>query len=391
MSDNFDRLAAEYGAITDEAERARWMARFNMTAMNSAPEEAFEPPIRTLGQYLLDPIEVPPILVEPFIVVRGGITCTIGRAGKGKTVMNINRIFRWAAGLPMFDDWKDGDGNDMLCPTDNEPLKILVIENEGAGGLFHRQLGIMLNAPEAFDDEQRALVKENVLIWGDGGYSNLKLDDPVRVQQVKDGCEKWKPDIVFVEPFRGLWQGEENSATDMAVVVDALSDIAADHECGIMLSHHERKSGVGEDGEKMSAGRGSTVLEGVVSVMENFEAVKAGEYRELSWSKNRHGKSPNPVRMEWNADTWWYSHVPEDAALEAVIDALRMNADEPMSITELHEATDENKTKLRAVCNQAVKDGRLKKGANVSDGSGSRGATYRLPSNDATGHGGLGL
>jgi hypothetical protein len=256
----FQKAAAEFAAITDDGERERWLARFKLTAMNSAPEEAFEAPIRTLGQYLSDPIEIPPVLVEPFIVVRGGITCTIGRAGKGKTVMNMNRMMRWCAGLPMFDDWKSPAGDHQLVPTEETPLKILVIENEGAGGLFHRQLGIMLNAEGRFTDAQRELVKENMLIWGDGGYSDLKLDDPKRIQQVKDGCEKWEPDIVFIEPFRGLWTGEENSATDMAKVADALSEIAAAANCGIQLSHHERKSGVGEDGEKMSAGRGSSRL-----------------------------------------------------------------------------------------------------------------------------------
>ena len=389
MSSALDKAAAELGAITEPAARERWLAQLKLLAMEAAPEEAFEPPIRTLGQYLEDPIEVPPVLVHPFIVVRGGITCTIGRAGKGKTVMNINRIFRWAAGLPMFDTWMDAEKQHYLRV--DEPLKILVIENEGAGGLFHRQLGIMLHAQNRFTDEERALVKENVLIWGDGGYAGLKLDDPVRLQQVKDGCEKYKPDIVFIEPFRGLWSGEENSATDMAIVADALSDIASEFQCGIMLSHHERKSGTGDDGEKMSAGRGSTVLEGVVTVMENFEAVKGGEYRELMWSKNRHGGTPNPVRMEWDAEAWWYNHMPEDSILESIIMALRMNADEPMSVHDLHEATDESKDRLRRAANQAAKDGKLKKMPSVSDGRGSTGARYRLPTSEHQETGGLAL
>jgi hypothetical protein len=391
VSTAFDKAAAEFGAITEEAERERWLARFKLTAMESAPDEAFEPPIRTLGQYLEDPIEVPPVLVEPYIVVRGGITCTIGRAGKGKTVMNINRMFRWAAGLPMFDTWTDPDKLHYLRPANYEPLRILVIENEGAGGLFHRQLGIMLHAEGRFTDEQKALVKENILIWGDGGYAGLKLDDPARLQQVKDGCDKYKPDIVFIEPFRGLWQGEENSATDMAIVADALSDVASEFQCGIMLSHHERKSGTGDDGEKMSAGRGSTVLEGVVSVMENFEAVKGGEFRELLWSKSRHGGTPNPVRMEWDAESWWYNHVPEDSILEAIIMALRMNADEPMSVHDLHEATEESKDRLRKAANEAAKTGRLKKMPSVSDGRGSTGARYRLPTSEHDATGGLAI
>jgi hypothetical protein len=389
MSDVFDQFV-EHLASLEPAKQSAALSRARQMALNITPDEAFEPPIRTLAQYLADPIEVPPILVEPSIIVRGGITCTIGRAGKGKTVMNLNRIMKWCCGRPMFDDWLDGDGETLLRPTKPEGLKILVIENEGAGGLFHKQVGIMLNAEGYLTDDDRRLVEQNMLIWGDGGYSNLKLDDPVRIQQVKDGCEKWEPDIVFVEPFRGLWTGEENSATDMAVVVDALSDIAADHSCGIQLSHHERKSGAGEDGEKMSAGRGSTVLEGAVSVMENFESAKGGEFRELSWSKSRHAKVPNPVRMEWDADAWWYKHVPTAAIDEAIMSALADNAGEPMTVVDLAEATDEGKDNLRKHANALVKENRLRKLPSISDGRGSTGARYMLASGDNDG-GGLAL
>jgi hypothetical protein len=322
----FDNFVQKLAGL-DESKRAALIQRALAKAADFTPEEHFEAPIRTLGKYLDDPIEVPPELVQPFILVRGGLSCTIGRAGKGKTVMNLNRMLRWSAGKPLFDGWTDHDGNTMLMPT--QPLRILIIENEGAGGLFHRQVGIMLNAEGFLTDEDRKLAKENVLVWGDGGYSGLKLDDPAKLDLVRTGCEKWKPDVVFVEPFRGLWHGEENSATDMAVVVDNLVEIASDYKCAAVLAHHERKSGVGEDGEKMSAGRGSTVLEGAVTVMENFESAKGGDQRELSWSKSRHGKAPNAVRMEWVADAWWYQWVPTSNMEEGIIEALRGNADEP--------------------------------------------------------------
>lgn len=379
---NFIRHLA---GVTDEAERARLLANVKMKALAAAPEEAFEPPIRTLGQYLDDPIEVPPTLVEPFIVVRGGMTCTIGRAGKGKTVMNLNRILRWSAGQPMFDGWTDGDGVPMLAPS--KPLRILIIENEGAGGLFHRQVGIMLHAEGYLTEAQRKMARENVLIWGDGGYSGLKLDDPLKLNTVREGCEKWEPDIVFVEPFRGLWSGEENSATDMAVVVDNLMEVASDYNCGVMLAHHERKSGVGDDGEKMSAGRGSTVLEGAVTVMENFESIKSGELRELTWSKSRHGKAPNPVRMEWKPEAWWYEWIPASNLEEAFIDALRENPDEPLNVSSLAEALGEKVGVVRKIGKKLKEEGRVKQLPSVPGPHGSTGHRYRVASDDNN-HGG---
>jgi RecA-family ATPase len=389
VSEVQQQAAQILGAITDADERDRWLTQLKMMALQAAPEEAFEPPIRTLGQYLNDPITVPPTLVSPDHLVRGGLNAMIGRSGKGKTVFCLNRALRWSAGLPLFDDWKDPKGELIMAPLEG-PIKTLIVENEGAAGMFHRQIGIMTHARGYLTPEQQKLAKENVFIWGEGGYSGLKLDEDAKVNELRRGVEKWRPDLIFIEPFRSLWSGEENSATDMSVVVDALINIAATYECAIQIAHHEKKGGHGED-DKMSAARGSTVLENFVTVMEHFEEVKAGEYREWSASKSRHAPAPNPCRVQWDPDAWWYKLVPQDAVLETIVAALRMNADEPMSVTELHEATDEKKEKLRQVANQAVKDGILKKAPSISDGNGSTGSRYRLPTGNNTSEGGLAL
>jgi len=353
------------------------IARAKLLAMSSADPQAFEAPISQLREYLARPIPVPPILVEPALVVRGGILCTVGRAGKGKTQVNLNRILKWACGEPMFEGLFTPDEKPVLAPS--QPLKTLIIENEGAAGMFHKQLGIMTHADGYLSDEHREMVLDNVLIWGDGGYSGLKLDDPNQLDTVRAGCEKWEPDIVFIEPFRGLWQGDENSSTDMAKVADALSGIAADYDCGVILTHHERKSGAGDDGEKMSAGRGSTVLEGVVATMENFEVAKGGDYRELSWSKIRYGGGSKilPVRMEWQGKDWWYKHVPMGAIEQAILDVLAEN-DDPLTIGELIVETDEKEYSIRKIMKSLVEQGKVKKMASMHTGSGSTGQRFRL-------------
>lgn len=370
---------AQYLAALGNDSQARdsAIARAKLLAMNAADPEAFEAPITTLGDYLATPIPVPPILVEPAIVVRGGITCTVGRAGKGKTQVNLNRILKWSVGEPLFEGLKTPDNEPVLAPS--QPLKILVIENEGAPGMFHKQIGVMLNAPGYLFEPQRKQAKENVLIWGDGGYSGLKLDDPNALNTVRAGCEKWEPDIVFIEPFRGLWQGDENSSTDMAVVADALSAIATDYDCGVILTHHERKSGAGDDGEKMSAGRGSTVLEGVVATMENFEQAKGGDFRELSWSKLRYGGGAKllPVRMEWQNKDWWYMHVPPERTEASIIDVLAQNED-GLTIKDLMMETDEKQHVLRKHIKDLEAAGKVKAMPSAFGQGGSSGKRYRL-------------
>lgn len=385
---NIDGFSKFLATLTDPKDRERAIKQATMLAANAAPSEAFEAPIKTLEDYLNTPIEVPPILVEPTVLIRGGITNTIGRAGKGKTVMNLNRCLKWAAGKPLFSSWTDPDGQVYLNPS--HPLRILIIENEGAGGMFHQNLGIMLNANGYLNDEDRKLAKENILVWGDGGYAGVKLDEAAKLDEVRRGCEKWEPDVLFIEPFRGLWSGEENSATDMTKVVDALVDMATDYQCGVLLAHHERKSGVGEDGEKMSAGRGSTVLEGVVTTMENFEGVKGGDFRELSWSKMRYGKSPNPVQMEWDEIAWWYKHRAGATLDEAIITALN-GSPEPLGVGQIVELTGEKESRIRGRIPKMLEDRRIvQASSSASSGHGSTGNKYRLPTDESDGNrGGL--
>lgn len=298
------------------------------------------------------------------------------------TTMNLNRIFAWAAGRPLFPGWADKDGQEYLKP--DKPLKTLIAENEGNAGMFHQKVGLLIHqGPLKGDDRELAL--DNIFIHGDGGYSGLKLDNDEGIKKLRKSVEACTPDIVFIEPFRSLWSGEENSSTDMAKVVDNIVAMATDYGCAVILSHHERKSGAGDDGEKMSAGRGSTVLEGVVAVMENFESVKEGEYREMSWSKARYLPAPAPVRMGWNPDTGWYDWVPQDALDDQIIMTLRESADEPMSVKDLSEATGETQSRLRPRLKLMETDKKIKKMASTSTANGSTGFRYRLPSSDNTG------
>lgn len=386
-----DQFAALLAAEPNDAKRAQIIQRAKMLAMNTAKVEVFEPPIMSLGEYLDTPIEIPPALVSPTIVVRGELTATLGRAGYGKTTMNLNRILRWAAGHPLFDTFTDGEGTPYLKP--DHPLRILIIENEGSAGMFHHKMGIMVNnCGDILNDDDRALIRDNVLVWGDGGYSGLKLDDPAMLGKVRAGCEKFEPEVVFIEPFRSLWKGEENSSTDMANMVDNLVALATDYGAGVILSHHERKSGAGDDGELMSAGRGSTVLEGVVALMENWQKAKGGDFREITWSKARYLQPPPPTRVKYDPSTHWYSHVPLDEIENSVLLALQENSEEPMTATTLAEELNEKKTKLYPVLAELAKDSRIRKLPSVSNGEGSTGPRYRLPTSDnETEHGGLAL
>lgn len=372
---------AEFLSTVDPEQREAMLARAALVAANATSDEKFDPPIQTFGDYIAMDIPVPPVLVEPALVVRGGLNVLVARAGVGKTQLNLNRFMKWSCGRPLFDDVRTPDGREIMAPS--HPLRILLVENEGSGGMFQRQVKKMRDAGgdsgKYLTEEDRKLVDQNLLVWGDGGYSGVQLDDPEKLDFLRAGIEKWKPDIVFLDPLRSLWNGEENSSTDMSQVMNAIAQMASDYDCAVIVPHHAKK-GNGDDPEAMSKARGSTVLEGAVATMENWDKAKGGDFREWTVSKHRYsdGAVILPIRMEWQSEDQWYTYVPLDAIEQAVLDVLAENPDDPMTLKDLEAETDESSTRLSKVLKQLAEGGKVKKMPSIHTGNGSSGIRYRL-------------
>jgi hypothetical protein len=195
---------------------------------------------------------------------------------------------------------------------------------------------------------------------------------------------------VFIEPFRSLWRGEENSSTDMAVVVDNLVGAATDYGCGVILSHHERKGGA-EDGEtRCPPRRGSTVLEGASPSWRTSRR----QGRRLPRVVLVEGALPpaaadRPLRVR--PDTGWYRYVALDVMETSILLELE-RSDEPMNVSALSETLDESRSKVARLMKKLSDEGRVKLMPSVSGPGGSTGHRYRLPSDEADdNHGGLSL
>lgn len=328
---------------SDEARQAAMQQLRQFVLAQLPDEEVARPPVSTLGEYLDTEIELPPMLVEPGLVARGAISAMIARGGKGKTAVSLNRLVRWSMGKPLLDELPE-----LMKPV--APLRVLIIENEGAPGHFQKVLRTILTQND-FTDEEQELARENVHIWGDGGWSGLKLDEQANIELVDRAVGETKCDIVFIEPFRGLWRGDENSATEMANILDAISDIANKHACAAMITHHENKSGGGEASDPMSAARGSSVMEAVAAVMERWSPVKGGRQRELSWIKARFAEAPPPVRLEFDREKWSYRHVAEEEGEREVLGFLSQFPGQYMTINEIKDELGESYQRVRKWAN----------------------------------------
>lgn len=335
-----EQTPAQRAGITDPEMAAQF---------NASQGDPAEPPIRRLGEYLDQEIESPPELVVPKMVLRGGVTASVAEAGKGKTSLMLNRALLWAAGKPQFRELPD-----WAAPV--APLKTLIIENEGAGGEFQKKIAEMLKHNHGrLSKEEVETVRENVFVWGEGGYAGVHLDDAESYELVRRGIEQWRPDVVVMEPFARLWRGNENDNTEMNALLSALEELATKQGCGIIVAHHKRKGQVEPGGSWLEMGRGASALGGAVTYYEAVKPVKDGDARELICDKNRYGPMLGPFRMRWRDDqTGWYDYVSMASGVSEIIDMLDCYA--PSTVGELSDELEEDEQRVRRLLNKALDD-----------------------------------
>jgi hypothetical protein len=374
MPDQSETIAADYLASLPEEERRDAVARINAAVKLKAPVESVDPPppVRTLDEYLAHDFPTPPFLVNHGQLCAGEITAMIARAGKGKTTLAQNRIIRWSAGLPLFPEEPESQ-----APL--RPLKILLAENEGTAWHMQEKLKLLLNETAGLTDEEREVARQNAMIWGDGGYSNLKFDREKDYDLIRRALDEHKPDVLYMEPWRKFWKGEENSATEVEEILDLIVALAAEFQCAVLLAHHARKSS-SEDGDFMTEARGSVVLEDTAAVMEHFKPVKGGTLRELVWSKSRYAPMQPNLRIAWDPETWRVTLVPDDSVGAAIISILGASPSAAFKVDELATELEETQSKIRDGLNGLLDEERIVKKKNPDRGG--QGFVYRIKTDE---------
>ena len=367
----------------DPEKQGQLVKQIQLKAVTETPaDDLLQAPISKLGDYLEMEIETPPEVVSPGVIVRGEIHALAARAGKGKTTFLMNCMMRWAAGLPLFDDMPE-----TLVPGVEGGVKCLIIENEGSAGYFQDRMKDLLEHG-GYTDEQKARVRENMLIWGDGSYSGVKVDDTSKLELLRAGVKKWQPDLVFLDPFRSIWTGNENDGSEMNEAIDNLMQLCHDFECAVFVNHHENK---GKDNmDAMDSLRGSTVFEGALATVMRWQHVKSGALSELSFSKMRYKPktgAPAPIRMAFNFDTWTYTHVGESVLDRQILDMLNGADDQYFSVGEIADELEEAERKVRDRLKHLVEENRVQQ---VRSASGP-GYSYRIQTDDAGDNGSGGL
>jgi hypothetical protein len=131
----------------------------------------------------------------------------------------------------------------------------------------------------------------------------LTLEDPASRECIERELEAIKPDLLILDPLAAMTTGDENSATEMGVVVRTLRGWRDTYGCAIVTVHHANKSkteGASRAGLKM---RGSTALYASSEATISIERPNDDEPRIHVRSEVKDGESPKPYVCEFDPAT----------------------------------------------------------------------------------------
>lgn len=199
-------------------------------------------------------------------IPRGEIGLLWGPSQNGKTTLALNLIYSLASGEPLA-------GIDGLRPASDlpRPLKILFIEEDASleNEIIPRLRAILTGNPNPSNEDVQTVVRDikrkdiHVRI----ATLSLRIDDENSsgYQEMIQLLEDFWPQIVIYDALRSIHAKEENSPSEMALVINNLRTLQAygDNRTDIVL-HHTRKPSQGTDWLEelatLTGIRGSTAL-----------------------------------------------------------------------------------------------------------------------------------
>lgn len=181
-------------------------------------------------------------------ICRGGSALWVGSSGLGKSVLCMQAAITWAIAESFFGINPHGNG-----------LKSLIIQAENDEGDVAESIQGVFKAMN-LTEKQKALVMANVTIVRDCTSTGEKFVDRVRRL-----VEKYKPDLVWVDPLLAFIGGDLSSQeTASAFLRNMLNPLSLSAGFSWMLIHHTPKpvkEGNGYQGaDKAYSGFGSSEL-----------------------------------------------------------------------------------------------------------------------------------
>ena len=260
-------------ALTDsEFEERLWLHRVLELDRESWERSRFA---LSLAEFIALESDEPPALLgaaDDAILPAHGLAILGGKPGAGKTTLAIDAAFHLASGV----EWLE-----MPVP---EPLRVLVVENEGPLQPFRRKLE---RKAASWEHEIPGAIFVHTLAWG-----ALSFADEAKRQEMAAFLERERIDVVFGDPLGSLGVQGVGSPAETRDFMALLSSIGLFRACAFVLLHHFRKEPSADEIDELS-GSWSGHADSLLVVKD------AGPDRtRLSFPKLRWAETRDPLILE---------------------------------------------------------------------------------------------
>lgn len=209
-----------------------------------------------------------------FSLLKNELGLIIGPPGAGKSFLSLYFAICLAAGLPILDAWKPGQG----------PIPCLLISAEDSEQVLWRRFHHIISSLGLSEEEKLAVAARVFIAPVSGSVAffrrDVKTDSAKHVRRlIKETGAK----LVILDNVARFYGGDENDNCAATLFCEELENLAAEYSTNILALHHTNKgSGDTQDDEKALADalkqgalRGASAFAGAARWMLNLAPIGA--------------------------------------------------------------------------------------------------------------------
>lgn len=237
----------------------------------------------------------------PSWLVRGLLTILAGEQASGKSSLALRVAACYLLGLP----WPDGK------PFTGEQGSVVWVEAEAAQA-------VNLERAQGW-----GLPLERILSPLEDGLIDVQFDNAVHRRAIASVAQRPDVRLIVVDSLSGGNSRDENSA-EMGPIVKWLAELARDNDKPVILTHHLRKRGLFDSGERVGLERvrGHSSITQTARMVWTLDApdLNDPDTKRLSVSKSNLAKFPEPIGLSISEAGVTFVAPPEAPRVETQLD-----------------------------------------------------------------------
>ena len=242
--------------------------------------------IRTLAEILGDNTPEPADIIKGGILKNKSLLLIAGQQKSKKSFLAMNMALAIATGKP------------FACFAIDAPHSVLVLSAEGGEFSNKKRMEKMCRG-------KGMTSTTNINLCFD---SRWKLDTVDDYRDIRNKIIEKRPEVVIIDPLVKFHYSDENSSSEMAVILNRLRELIEDLNISIILVHHMGKN---EDG----GARGSSAILGEYDTY--IQIAKGKESQKLKFDM-RHVETPGDLEIKFNPETFWFESANQNPLLKLV-------------------------------------------------------------------------